>query len=121
MNVEGIPDGWELVAIRQPKENEFHLDSLGNVVCCGIENNSCTYPIIRKIKKPKQYRPFANAREFAPFLDKWWRYKDDISGTHRRTNYIDDKTHHSDLWTLRFNRCEFVDGTPFGIEVNNEQ
>jgi hypothetical protein len=131
MTIEGVPEGWELVGIRRPKYNEFHLDSLGRVVCCGIENNSWTYPIIRKIEKPKRYRPFANAEEFKPFRDRWVRIVSpsgceielddiDVGAVMRIDGYNDDSVCTWVGWCVYQNAfavCEFEDGTPFGIEV----
>ena len=122
MQIEGIPDGWEFVRVGRAKPGEFFLDNLGGV-CeygCSYESASVNYIIIRKIEKPKQHRPFANAEEFEPHRDRWFRTKSDP--VHRiKTSAYDDKGHWGgvefDTWKAMFDSYEFEDGTPFGIEV----
>lgn len=130
MTIEGVPDGWELVRIGRPMLGEFRIDAIGKPIAV-TDNQICAMdcPIIRKIEKPKQYRPFANAAEFEPHRDRWIQRSskhdtpDTIpAGCFRVTAYND---HH--YWTngghcityeQAFNdgKC-FDDGTPFGIEV----
>lgn len=63
--IEGIPDGWELVAFREASEGEYFIDSKGEIQKWTLGRKSCVkVAIIRKIEKPKQYRPFANAAEY---------------------------------------------------------
>lgn len=49
MQVEGVPDGWELVAIRAPKRGDWIVNVHGAPVL--IESDWCTsnIPIIRKV------------------------------------------------------------------------
>ena len=131
MSIEGIPEGWELVRVGKVKRGEFIVDNSGRA--CEYdgfhESQSSNYVIIRKIEKPKQYRPFANAAEFEPHRDKWIKRgsKHDTEATRpegcfRVAAYND---HH--YWTAEGictpymqafddGRC-FEDGTPFGVEV----
>lgn len=130
MSIEGIPEGWELVRIGRPAIGELKISHKGEPIevlheeYCGLDS-----VIIRKIEKPKLYRPFANAAEFAPHRDRWIQRSDKHdtpdtipAGCFRVTAYND---HH--YWTVEgkatsyeqaFNdgKC-FDDGTPFGIEV----
>jgi hypothetical protein len=117
MSIEGVPEGWEVVAIRKPKRGDWVIDSMGTVY--RPDCDWCSFaPIIRKIEKPKQYRPFANAEEFKPFRDRWWRCKEGNSVNPPR-GYCD--THWGGMkWQLVFDEYEFEDGTPFGIEVSDE-
>lgn len=130
--IEGIPDGWELVRIGKPLVGEYYIDVTGSVYKALDITPAVLHwhvPIVRKIEKPKRYRPFANAAEFEPFRDRWVKrsskhdtYDTIPAGCFRVTAYND---HH--YWTgdgisisyeESFNdgKC-FDDGTPFGIEV----
>ena len=117
--IEGIPDGWELVRIGKPFINERYISLSGKVTNCVCIPSGEAYAIarkIRKIEKPKQYRPFANAAEFEPFRDRWWKK---TIGDDR----IYPPCYYNDSYSggLHFDRCfidrVFDDGTPFGVEV----
>ena len=68
MTIEGIPEGWELVRVGHPViEVEWVLNHYGDPILFSGNPNvnpGSNWPIIRKIEKPKQYRPFANAAEY---------------------------------------------------------
>lgn len=121
--IEGIPDGWELVRIGKPKVGEYYIDVTGSIYKALDTTPTVLHwymPIIRKIDKPKKYRPFANAAEFEPFRDRWVRYRGDECGGSRVVFY--DNTHARidddvDNWNAHFKDYTFDDGTPFGIEV----
>ncbi len=129
MTIEVLP-GWELVRIGKPVVNvDWVIGSSGLPELFSWATDSYNWPIIRKIEKPKKYRPFANAAEFEPHRDRWIRRSskhdtpDTIpAGCFKVTAYND---HH--YWTVdgsytsyeqafNDNKC-FDDGTPFGIEV----
>ena len=78
------------------------------------------WPIIRKIEKPKRYRPFANAAEFKPHRDRWLRRKDN-GHEMRTTSYCDDlhfTGNDGDGWLAMLSDYVFDDdGSPFGVEV----
>ncbi len=120
--VPGVPDGWELVRIDFVTEGEWYLFK-GRVDRWESKRVSdCDFPIIRKIKKPKQYRPFANAEEFKPHRDRWWRYavgEEYLPQINPPIPYnelgVDGAT-----WQQAFNGRVFDDGTPFGVEVTSE-
>jgi hypothetical protein len=118
--VPGVPDGWELVRIvDEPKIGEYALACANRPVMVMEPEKWDLAVIVRKIEKPKRYRPFENAEEFAPYRDAWFiregamcqicRYDDDgiwIGGTYH---------------FVSFSECcrslKFDDGTPFGVEV----
>lgn len=119
--IEGIPEGWELVRVGKPIYNvDWVINVFGNPALCDFDTSYENKPIIRKIEKPKQYRPFANAAEAEPFWDRKLRYKgsDDC-----RLRVVTLKPIHcrvgDSTYTYReaFNLFECIDGTPFGIEV----
>jgi len=61
--VPGVPDWWELVAIRNGRVGEWAIDTYG----APYELTSPTVGlcvIIRKIEFPKRYRPFADCGEY---------------------------------------------------------
>jgi hypothetical protein len=121
--IEGIPEGWELVRIGSPEDLEWIVSRSGlplqhlRLTDARLNKN---YIIIRKIEKPKEYRPFANAAEAEPFFDRKLRYKGNSSCKLRLTFIgeagcgIGDNVQ---LYKEAFERCEFDDGAPFGIEI----
>jgi hypothetical protein len=122
MKIEGVPDGWEIVRFAKPKKGEYFLDEYRMPVQAESDNWHHPKLIIRKIERPKQYRPFANAEEFKPHRDRWWRYKESQGQTLNRhirppSKYNDD-CYDERTWQRRFCECEFDDGTPFGMEVS---
>lgn len=121
MTIEGIPDGWELVRFDHVNHGEFYLD--GNGVIIHHPSARLTQAkrlVIRKIEKPKQYRPFANAAEFEPHRDRWFRSKRSPDQRILTTAY-NDRWHwtakEQDTWDTMFDLYTFDDGTTFGVEV----
>jgi hypothetical protein len=123
MQVEGIPEGWELVRIGCPSKGEFFVDSDGRPLECkgycqtGMNNHA----IVRKIEKPKQYRPFANAEEFRPHRCRWVRHiaSDSCSsviGYNDRSVKFGTNKGYWD-YEMAFETWVFDDGSPFGVEV----
>ena len=128
MSIEGIPDGWDAVRFDHANKGESLLNGCGEIILHIYDTPSPSKHLIVS-KKPKRYRPFANAAEFEPHRDRWIRRSskhdtpDTIpAGCFRVTAYND---HH--YWTVdgsytsyeqafNDNKC-FDDGTPFGIEV----
>jgi hypothetical protein len=52
--IEGIPDGWELVEIGQPKQHEFYIGPYGEPRACRWDKETTLgCAIIRKIEPPK--------------------------------------------------------------------
>jgi hypothetical protein len=122
--VPGVPEGWELLEVRHAKPSDWYLGRDGEPQ---IWTQSCqsnlVYCIIRKIEKPKKYRPFANGAEFKPHRDRWWKPKTfslDIDPNdlliHPPQSYNRDGFSGC-TWQQAFNGRVFDDGTPFGVEV----
>jgi hypothetical protein len=128
MMIEGIPEGWELVRVGTPEHEEWLIGHDGNPVAHASLKRPLKlrqYAIIRKIEKPKQYRPFANAAEFEPHRDRWIKrsYPDrqEAKGCFRVSSYNDCMFWHggnSETYQEAFeDGRQFDDGTPFGVEV----
>lgn len=121
MKIEGIPEGYEIVRIGRPEKRELFIDSTGQVgTSNGLEVSYC-FAIVRKIEKPKQYRPFANAEEFKPHRDRWVR---SVEGgiTRRIVAYSETEVviirQGSWGYDAAFEWYVFDDDTPFGVEVS---
>ena len=121
--IEGIPEGWELVRIGRPICGEFRVDAIGKPIAV-TDNQICAMdcPIIRKIEKPKKYRPFANAAEFEPFRDRWVKHPSEPDKRFAPADYNNEGVwgvggRMYDYDTLFKSGTLFDDGTPFGIEV----
>ena len=125
MTIEGIPDGWELVRIGKPMLDENYIGMSGTICKVVTIPDGKAHPIIRKIEKPKQYRPFENAAEFEPHRDRWVRrtHNGDLSnaGCFKFHAYDDegiyDVGRHFSYQEMFDDGRQFDDGTPFGIEV----
>jgi hypothetical protein len=88
-------------------------------------NNDKNIVIVRKIERPKQYRPFANAEEFKPHRNRWWKWNPvKFPGgvfPPSRNNppaWYDDNGHAAKTWQQSLSNKVFEDGTPFGVEVS---
>jgi hypothetical protein len=126
--VPGVPEGWEAVRFDYVSEWEFWLDKDGDPIQhTSCFRTQCKQLIIRKIEKPKRYRPFANAAEFKPHRDRWIRFaSDDSSACWKVSWYRDDGVflNHGPerrhlTFGLVFEEWTFDDGTPFGVEVTD--
>jgi len=117
-NVPGVPDGWELVAIRRPVKGDWYLDGYGMVCQWASDTpSSIIYDMLRKIEQPAKYRAFANEEEFKPHRDRWWSWRDDRSNTFPPAAF-GKSGHHSHSWEASFARKVFDDGTPFGVKID---
>ena len=125
MSIEGIPDGWEPVRFDYVNIREYWLGGHGEV-CEHLDDKPTQVKrlIIRKIEKPRQYRPFANAAEYAPHFDRSLQpgavldvvmrvLKYDEAGIFVITGMGLGFVAYEDA----FHGFKFTDGTPFGIEV----
>lgn len=136
MEVEGIPDGWELVRVGKPTLEEFIIGHDGSpVACVSLKRplRQFRYAVIRKIEKPKQFRPFANEKEAEPFWDVKLRYKESVKFKEPgkaikepgkamfRVNCIGEVdvgiAFSVYSYQTAFDVFECIDGTPFGVEV----
>jgi hypothetical protein len=119
MKIEGVPEGWELIRIGRPEKGEHFLD--GNNMPDQAEHDGFVMarPIVRKVERPKQYRPFANAEEFKPHRDRWVR----LAGCDKGFWHFGSCTDEGAMgakWKDLFKTYVFDDdGTPFGVEVSD--
>jgi len=132
MKIEGIPEGYEIVRIGRPEKRELFIDSTGQVgTSNGLEVSYC-FAIVRKIEKPKQYRPFANAQEFEKHCNRWlFCVKDDFASDCNSAK-VNDRYKvliHNDygigIWNAWIDYKKALDcfkfaenGAPFGVEVS---
>ena len=121
MSIEGIPDGWELVRFDYAANGEQYLTSDGDVTNhTNARLSGIKRLIIRKIEKPKRYRPFANAAEAEPLWDVVLT-KTQLKGSRFRVNgtgalgVVIGQFSYS--YQEAFELFECIDGTPFGVEV----
>ena len=125
MTIEGIPEGWELVRVGCPTNGEFYLGMNGQPIICNLVFHGYAYIVIRKIERPKQYRPFANAAEYEPHRDRWIRRshtgRPGAKGCYRAFAYdewgVFDRGTKSSYEEMFSEGRQFDDGTPFGVEV----
>ena len=123
MKIEGVPAGYELVRIGIPKDGDLfmhgrvgHIDEYDESVFYNT-----VYPIVRKIERPKTYRPFANAAEFKPHRDRWVRFYEGCltkkigAYSEPEVEIIGDGNWGYDA---AFASYVFDDGTPFGVDVS---
>lgn len=121
-------EGWEIVGFDHVSQDEWFVDSEGRIIPWGFAGRSIEKKIIvRKIERPKQYRPFANAAEFKPHRERW------IAKLHSDGRVSDgcfrvDSYDNFGAWVgsdrLSFDDMfdagqQFDDGTPFGVEVTS--
>lgn len=127
--IPGVPDGWELVRIGRPAKGEFFV-RFGRVdECTHTELMDDSSAIVRKIEKPKRYRPFANAAEFKPHRDRWIRFANVSVSSCWKINWYKDEGvffyngQERVFLTFEHRLGEWVfddDGSPFGVEVTDE-
>ena len=119
MQAEGIPDGWDFVMVGVPKTGDWMINAEGEPDRAKSDFTTF-WPIIRKIEKPKRYRPFANAAEAEVMWDAKLQFKGDGVDRFRVTAIratgvtIGGSTY---KYAEAFERLECSDGTPFGVEV----
>ena len=126
-NIEGIPEGWELVRVGKPKIGEFFIDGLSCPHQAMDDRHFHGCAVIRKIPKPKQYRAFENGAEYEPHRDRWVEYtspnRDDYS-MYRISGYSSQRVWLGPNATgieyrEAFHCLKFDDGSPFGVEVTS--
>lgn len=127
--VPGVPEGWELVALRVPNKGEYFLDGHGRVICAKTDLSS-VWPILRKIEQPAKYRPFANAEEFRVHRNRWIKLtvagSDGVYLAYQVASYDDWGVifgGSKETYQAVFNRYVFddIDGTtePFGVKIDD--
>ncbi len=121
MKIEGVPEGWELLRIGPVTGGDWYIGISGRPTCCEYKNDSYSvesYAIVRKVERPKQYRPFANAEEFKPHRERWVRLASCDKGFWRFDSCTEDGAMGA-KWKDLFKTYVFDDdGTPFGVEVS---
>lgn len=121
--IEGIPDGWGLVGIGSPIVGvDWVVNRDGTAVLCEVEHYAKNWPIIRKIEKPKQFRPCQNMAEAMPFWDAKLTPKNKGLGVLRVFAMGDNNVGIGfTLYTYQeaFEKYECDDGIPFGVEVQS--
>jgi len=126
-NIPGVPDGWELVAIRKVRYMENYIWTSGYPsLWQDSEESDFVVPIIRKIEQPAKYRPFANGKEAHPFWDVQLRLANAVlESKHSRfritTIGVDGITTNATFYTYeQAFECFCVDddGTPFGVKID---
>ena len=123
MTIEGIPQGWELVRVGCPVPAvDWVVNQFGEPVLCSVGVSTKNYVVIRKIVKPKTYRPFASKAEAMLSWDAKVRRKADGSGVFRVVAIGETTVGIGfSLFSFQdaFNCYECNDGTPFGVEVTS--
>jgi hypothetical protein len=120
--IEGVPEGWRLVRIGEPKVGEWIVngDGCATKYLVTVTNARKNHSIIERIEPPKpKYRPFANAAEFEPHRNLWVRVKP-TGMVAQPISYTQDRLYIGDFvlyWGDAFVDLEFESGTPFGVEV----
>ena len=123
MKIEGIPDGWEPVRFDCANDGDAYLGGNGEILRhLSPRPTLAKRLIVRKIEKPKKYRPFANAAEFEPFRDRWVKHPSEPDKRFAPADYNNEGVwgvggRMYDYATLFESGTLFDDGTPFGIEV----
>jgi len=119
MALKGLPDGFEEVEVGIPKLGDWYLNAQVGPVQCK-EEAKCAWLILRKVEKPKQYRPFCSAEEFRPHRDRWVRFFQG-GATKRIGAYSENEVviggEGSWEYDAAFASWVFDDGSPFGVEV----
>jgi hypothetical protein len=123
MKIEGLPEGYDIVRIGRPEKGELFIDGTGQVYKSNGKEAGFCYLIVRKIERPKQYRPFANAEEFKPHRDRWIRCRG-RSGAFRIYDYSNTgncvEANDPCSWREFFDLGYVFDddGSKFGVEVS---
>ena len=125
--IEGVPEGWRLVRIGKPKAGEYYIAINGEACEAKLLTRTVLqwgFPVIEKIEQPKQYRPFANAKEFEPHRDRWLIHPEgEANGAFQVLEYDDTgiwangMTEKMSYAIVKKNGLRFDDGSPFGVEV----
>jgi hypothetical protein len=129
-NIPGVPEGWELLAIRRGRYGEWHINADGKpeLVRDDTANLLC---IIRKIEVPKKYRPFKGGAEYMASLRRGvaadWSFTEAhgfYAVVSANASFVwvafGDKIERFD-WKHAFEKlvCRHANGStsPFGVEV----
>ena len=125
-NIPGLEhlakEGWEIVRYDFVSPGECYVGNDDTVwKWDGFGPSAAKHIIIRKIEKPKAYRPFADAAEFKPHRDRWARQTrgDDVSFTRIDGYGKEGVTIQGNAYRYQelLDNRTFDDGSPFGVEV----
>jgi len=123
--IKGIPEGYELARIGAPRRNEPYLTPRGQIDIAEGNFEGCGYAVLRRIEKPKRYRPFANGDEFLSHpLHNGWINIGTVGFTKvckfTDTNFWVHGETVTCRWEEGFEFIKFRDGSPFGVEIKDE-
>jgi len=126
---EGIPDGWEFVRVGKCYPGDVRVNTGGKPAEWDwTASTSVNHVVIRKIEKPKQYRPFSNAAEAGELWNAVLKLKYPTEGEEAsrfRVVRITEKSvtvgANSYTYPKAFELFECVDGIPFGVEITKIQ
>jgi hypothetical protein len=127
-----IPDGWRAVnkaldAFRDDAKCWAGMSyGWSQTLNTHTKEYSTDRDYIAPIDPPKpQYRPFANAAEYAPHKGRWVYFCDDPSNQLFIYSFHKGYVWHagkSTTWDEMFAQAKFADdGTPFGIKIETNQ
>jgi hypothetical protein len=115
------PEGWRFVEAGEAfdKRAKFWNQHKATFLEAGLDFYLDSNIYIVPIDPPKppepQYRPFANAAEFAPHRDRWIRTPG--QEVTNRVDYYSDRGVNGMSFSVLLEDRTFDDGTPFGFKV----
>jgi len=121
--VPGVPDGWELVAIRPAMPADWFVSRDGKAEQWRMSwKSKLIHAIIRKIEQPAKYRAFENGKEAEPFFDCKLRHKDNGFRLLRIVEINESLitfSVYTRTYAYVFENYVFADGTPFGVRIDD--
>ncbi len=122
MKIEGVPEGYELLRVGKPEAGDLYIATDGSIQQCGSPIASEGWAIVRKIEKPKRYRPFSCAEEFKPFASHWFFSKEEevffrVQGFSDEGVFWSRTQAYPNKYVDFFSDFTFGDGVPAGVEI----
>jgi hypothetical protein len=122
----------QIIWVRDTDEQKWRkrrfVRGIHKVVCTAVENDEYDvtweqWSLTDPNEPPEpQYRPFANAEEFWPFRNCWWRIKG--SGDLHSPGFFNERRYGGSPWEICFEKMELlenIDGKmvarPFGLLI----
>jgi hypothetical protein len=113
------PEGWRWADKSNPFDKRAKFWSEGRsewILTQQLDNYDPSIRYIVPIDPPaSQYRPFANAKEFAPHRDRWIRTP--AQETIRQVIHYSDRGVDGMTYRMLFEERTFDDGSPCGVKV----